>query len=63
MELLSVLSVFSQPEPTHSQDVTFLSIEEVTLHQKGVARQPPCSADFLFSEYDDLTVPDFSQHK
>lgn len=63
MGLLSVLAGLSQPEPTHSQDVTFLSFEEVTLHQKGVARQPPCCANFLFSEYDDLTVPDFSLQK
>lgn len=56
--VVSALSVLSHPGP---QDVTFLSIQEITLHHKDVARQHPHCAHFLF--YDNVAMSDFSQQK
>lgn len=39
-------SLCTFPARTDAQDVTFYSIEEVTLHHKDVARQHPCCAHF-----------------
>lgn len=50
------MGLLSHPGP---QDVTFLSIEEVTLHHNDVARQHPHSARFPFD--DNVTMSDFSQ--
>lgn len=58
---LCSLSTF--PPRTDTQDVTFYSIEEVTLHHKDVARQHPRCSHFLFSVYDNTAVSDFSQKK
>lgn len=45
----------------NAQDVTFLSIEEVTLHHKDVARQHPHCALFVFNVYDNVAMSNFSQ--
>lgn len=48
-----------QPSPqTNTQDVTFWSIQEVTLHHKAVARQPPPSVDILFMVYNNRAMSD-----
>lgn len=60
---LSVLSHPGPPPQTHTQDVTFLSIEEVTLHHKDAARQPSYSGHFPFSMYDGMSVSDCSHQQ
>lgn len=62
-ELLSRLALSTFPPRTNSQNVTFLPIEEVTLHHKDVARQHPCRAHFLFSVYDNVAMSDLRQQK